>query len=67
MAALTLADDLFAAQKKLGERDEKLEQAREQAERDVTLRRAWALEAAAAMNEAAERVEAATRALNSGR
>jgi cell division protein ZapA len=67
MAALTLADELFGAQKKLGERDEKLEEARAQAEREETRRRQWALDAAAAMNEAAEQVEAATRALNQGR
>jgi cell division protein ZapA len=67
MAALTLADESFTAQKKLGERDESLERARAQAEREETRRREWALDAAAAMNEASERIEAATKALNQGR
>lgn len=66
MAALTLADELLSAQKKLGERDEWLEQARTQAEREETRRREWALAAAAAMNDAAEKIEMATKALNQG-
>jgi cell division protein ZapA len=67
MAALTLADELFVAKKKLVERDEWLAQARADAEHEDLRRQEWALEAAEAMNEAAEQVEAATRALGAGR
>ena len=67
MAALTLADELFSARKKLGERDETLAQADERLEQENLRRRQGVLEAAAAMNEAAEQIEAATRALNAGR
>ncbi len=67
MAALTLADELFSAKKKLGDRDESLEQADERLQRENLRRRQGVLEAADAMNDAAEQIEAATRALNAGR
>ena len=67
MAALTLADELCSAQKKLNERDENLAQADERLKNENLLRRQGVLEAADAMNDAAQQIEAATRALNAGR
>ncbi len=67
MAALTLADELFSAKKKLRDRDESLEQADERLQQENLRRRQEVLEAADAMNEAAEQIEGATRALNAGR
>jgi len=66
MAALTLADELFAARKKLLEKDEALEGAREDAARFEIHRQEWADQAAATLEAAAEQVEAATKALNRG-
>ena len=66
MAALTLADELFIARKKLAERDETLAGAREEAAYAETRHRELADEAAAALEEAAAQVEAATRALSAG-
>ena len=66
MAALTLADELFIARKKLAERDEALAGAREDAARSETRYRELADEAAAALEDAAAQVEAATRALSAG-
>ncbi len=63
MAALTIADDLFTARKKLAVEAEAAERARAEAE-DCRRREAdWAAAAAIALDEAAEQVEAATRAL----
>ncbi len=67
MAALTVADELFAAQKKLADQDAELARAREAVELAKLRQQEWAEEAASAMIEAAEQVDAATRALNSER
>jgi cell division protein ZapA (FtsZ GTPase activity inhibitor) len=67
MAALTVADELFAAQKKLSELAEDVARAKEEAELANLRRQEWEEEAANAMNDAAEQVEAATRALNAER
>ena len=67
MAALTLADELFSAQKKLAEQAEMLVKAKDQAELERLRRQEWILETADATHAAAEQVEAATRALNAER
>ncbi len=66
MAALTLADELFAARKKLSEKDMALASAREEAARAEIHRQESADQAAATLEAAAEQVEAATKALNRG-
>ncbi len=67
MAALTIADEFSAAQKQLAEQGQALAQARELAQSADLRRQEWAEEAAAALNDAAGQVEAATRALNGDR
>jgi cell division protein ZapA len=67
MAALTLADELSAAQKQLAEQGQALSKSREQAQHADQRRQEWAEEAAVALNDAAGQVEAATRALNGER
>ncbi len=67
MAALTIADELFSAQKKLAEQVGKLAHAADLAELERLRRQEWVLETADAVNAAAEQVEAATRALNAER
>jgi hypothetical protein len=64
MAALTLADELFLANKKLAERDEALAGAREENARSEIRHRELADEAATALEAATAQVEAATRSLN---
>jgi len=66
MAALTLADELFATRKKLSEKDAALASAREEAARFEIHRQEWADQAAATLEAAAEQVEAATKVLNRG-
>jgi len=66
MAALTLADELFAIKKKLAEKDEALARAREEAARFEIRRLEAADQAAATLEAAAEQVEAATKILNRG-
>ncbi len=66
MAALTLADELFATRKKLSEKDAALASAREEAARFEIRRQEWADQAAATLEAAAEQVEAATKVLNRG-
>jgi cell division protein ZapA len=66
MAALTLADELFATGKKLAEKDEALECARKAAAQFEIQRQEWADQAAATLEAAAEQIEAATKALNQG-
>ena len=66
MAALTLADELFAIKKKLAEKDEALESARRAAAQFEIQRQEWADQAAATLAAAAEQIEAATKALNRG-
>jgi cell division protein ZapA len=63
MAALTIADELFTAQKKLAAADEAAERARTEADDCRRREAAWAAAAAIAIDEAAEQVEAAARAL----
>ncbi len=67
MAALTVADEFFAARKKLADQEAEILQARKTAQLAKLRQLEWAEEAAAAMIEAAEQVEAATRALNAER
>lgn len=64
MAALTIADDLAAARKKLATEAEATAQAREDADQARLRLEECAEWAAAALDAAAEQVEAATRALN---
>jgi cell division protein ZapA len=64
MAALTMADDLLTARKKLNAETEALAQAREDLEQMRCRHDIWEAEAAAALDEAAAQIEAATRALN---
>ena len=66
MAALTLADELFAIKKKLSEKDEALESARRAAAQFEIQRQDWADQAAATLEAAAEQIEAATKTLNEG-
>jgi len=66
MAALTLADELFAIKKKLGEKDEALASAREEAARFEIRRQEAADQAAVTLEAAAAQIEAATKALNRG-
>jgi cell division protein ZapA len=66
MAALTLADELFAIKKKLSEKDEALENARRAAAQFEIQRQEWADQAAATLEAAAEQIEAATKILNEG-
>ena len=66
MAALTLADELFAIKKKLAEKDEALANAREVVAQFEIRRQEAADRAAATLEAAAEQIEAATKALNRG-
>ncbi len=67
MAALTVADELFAANKKLEEQGEELAQARDQADLLKMRQQEWAEWMASTLSEAAERIASAARTLNADR
>jgi cell division protein ZapA len=67
MAALTVADELVTTRKKLAAEAEATALARAETEELRRRQEEWAEQAAAALDEAAAQVEAATRALSSER
>ena len=67
MAALTVADELLRPRKNWRRSSKRLELAREETAQVRLRQEKWADQAAAALDDAAAQVEAATRALNDER
>jgi len=64
MSAIAFADQLSETRRGMSEQREELEKARSEIERQGERRRAWALEIAAGLDQASERIERAARTLN---